>query len=140
MQLLQRHLGRIIRFITGHNFLNRHNFLLNNPNTLDNFCRLCEMEPETSSHVICGCPCLHSYRVEAFQEHFLDIKRPTWTPQQLIKFSNLDLIKALEVDEDLLAEDLGSQAPTNSDLSLSYTASDESMDGCSLPQDSMRGR
>jgi ribonuclease HI len=52
--------GEVVRLITGHNYLNRHAFLLGETKTAE--CRLCLEAEETSEHVLCECPALNGLR------------------------------------------------------------------------------
>ena len=52
--------GELVRLLTGHNFLNRHSFLLGETETAD--CRLCNESEETSEHLLCDCPVLSDTR------------------------------------------------------------------------------
>jgi hypothetical protein len=63
-------LARIIRFLTGHTFMNRHEVLL--PRGRDDLgsdnalCRLCEEEMETPEHLLMECPVYNNDRQELF--------------------------------------------------------------------------
>jgi ribonuclease HI len=89
----------LVRWITGHNFLKRHNMIVNDPNTFDVWCRLCELEPETSSHIITTCPSLWMHRWVTLGWPYLDPVFPEWSPGNLIKFIKLPLISSLECSE-----------------------------------------
>ena len=75
-------LSRIIQFITGHCFLNRHNSLTNS--SIDPTCRLCLEEEEEPRHIIFECPALavernkYGFRVSNFPF--------TWSPEGLDGF------------------------------------------------------
>src|SRR5207249_12030559 len=49
--------GKVLQFITGHNFLNRHSSLIDP--TKGNQCRYCEQAQETSWHLCVECPRLN---------------------------------------------------------------------------------
>ena len=87
--------SRLVRWITGHNFLKRHNAIID-PENPDAICRFCELEKETSSHLITDCEVLCHLRQECFLAYFLDTKTPVWRGRQLIKFLNTKLISDLE--------------------------------------------
>jgi ribonuclease HI len=77
-------LGELGRWILGHNFLLRHNHLLD-PNTFPSpICRKCQQGEETSSHLILDCEALGQDRYKIFGQHLL-LPPFTWTPDQLIK-------------------------------------------------------
>jgi ribonuclease HI len=88
--------GRAIRWITGHCFLQRHNNLLNPNDTTSPQCRLCNMEQETSSHIICQCEALCLIRHFHFQEFFLPLS-PLPYIKQLTSFLNDPRISTLEL-------------------------------------------
>ena len=90
--------SRLVRWITGHNFLKRHNAIIN-PDNQDLLCRYCSLEPETSSHLVTDCEVLCHVRAEAFNTHFLSTTEPYWQPHNLIKFINDNSVKDLEQDE-----------------------------------------
>ena len=53
--------GEVIRLFTGHNYLNRHQFLLQETDSEE--CRLCHEDDETSEHLLCHCPALGDSRL-----------------------------------------------------------------------------
>ncbi len=59
-------LGRFIRWITSHNFLRRHQNLLDPENSPTKICRLCHQEPETAEHIIADCVVLDPTRTMIF--------------------------------------------------------------------------
>ena len=73
LRLNRDHFARAIRWLTGHCFLNRHNNLLHPTETIDPQCRLCNMDLETSSHIICQCEALCLIRHYHFQEFLLPL-------------------------------------------------------------------
>jgi ribonuclease HI len=81
LRLNRDHFGRAMRWLTGHCFLNRHNFLLYPTETTDPLCRLCNMEDETSSHIICQCEALYLVRHYHFQEFLLPLSPITYMKQ-----------------------------------------------------------
>ena len=48
----RKELSKYVRFITGHNFLNRHNLLVNPALDTSKLCRNCGEEEETGDHII----------------------------------------------------------------------------------------
>jgi len=60
-------IGRLIRWLTGHNFLRRHSNLIDPVTYSDAKCRLCGMEQETSSHVLADCITLDYNLLEVFK-------------------------------------------------------------------------
>ncbi len=78
-------LGTVTRWITGHNFLRRHQHLLDPTNYRSPTCRLCYHEDETSSHLLLNCPTLDATRLRFFRQ-----RRPKppfpWEVHQLVDF------------------------------------------------------
>jgi hypothetical protein len=68
-------LARIIRFLTGHTFMNRHEVLIqrgkDDLGSNDALCRLCEEEMETPEHLLTECPVLNNDRQELFNSYQL---------------------------------------------------------------------
>ena len=73
-----------VQWLTGHTFLNRHEYVIGNIDF--NECRYCFLEEETSSHLITDCEVLWRERADCFQAYFLDVNRPTWSVDNLVKF------------------------------------------------------
>ena len=96
-QLLKNSRGMystLVQWLTGHTFLNRHEFIVGN---LDfNECRFCGLEPETSSHLITDCEVLWPERVDCFKDYFLDKSNPQWKAHDLVKFLQKPAIRALD--------------------------------------------
>ena len=94
----QNKISRIVRFITGHCFMNRHNTLIDKGYAaLDDpeaQCRLCEEAEESPAHLITECPVLNNVRVNTLYSWQLDTP-PPWSPE-LIKFIDDPNIIALE--------------------------------------------
>jgi ribonuclease HI len=93
-------LSRVVRFLTGHTFMNRHKVLINTKSYyaadehLDAQCRLCEEEPETPEHLITECPVLNDHRMATLQ-HWQLPAPPAWT-KDIISFIQTTEIIALE--------------------------------------------
>ena len=95
LRLNRDHFGRAIRWLTGHCFLNRHNNLLHPTETTDPQCRLCQMDVETSSHIICQCEALCLVRHYHFQEFLLPLSPITYI-KQLTSYLDDPRIHSLE--------------------------------------------
>ena len=76
-------LSRMIQLITGHNFLNRHEALVNKTGDAD--CRLCLEDEETAIHVIAECPALARPRLQTFGKCFLALPLQ-WSIQEVASF------------------------------------------------------
>ena len=94
----------LVRFVTGHAFLKRHNMIVEKGTTQgleieDIYCRLCESssEWETPHHVICKCPALMHRRLPYFGDYFLP-NDPSWKMKNLLEFLNCMTITELECD------------------------------------------
>ena len=86
-------LSQMVRFLTGHNHMRRHNHVIDN--SVDPTCRLCEDDKEDSEHIITECEALWQIRNEAFGHSFLDTP-PAWTPSELLQFLRHPKVKNLE--------------------------------------------
>ena len=97
-------IGRTIRFITGHGFMNRHNTLIkfknkteayNDPEAvLEMLCKLCEEQEETPLHIVTECPVLNTLRLSTLYQWQLDTPPPWGT--DLINFINSTEVADLE--------------------------------------------
>ena len=79
-------LSRIVRLITGHNVLNYHMSLTTPGHTA--LCRFCGEENEIFYHFVTNCPCLMTYRSQAFK----DREGPAmedWDPDEVLQFSKI---------------------------------------------------
>ena len=76
LSLPKQQLGQVIRFLTGHVFMKRHNKILlhgsRNIPTEDISCSLCGLDEETPLHLFMQCPCLTSARAEATGRYLID--------------------------------------------------------------------
>ena len=99
--LRHKEVSAIVRFLSGHTFLNRHNvvikYKLRGPDAdhhEEASCRLCEEEEETPSHFATSCPMLSQQRL-AYLCSFEFDSPPPWS-RALIDFLNLPEIRQLE--------------------------------------------
>ena len=90
-------ISQLVRFLTGHAFLKRHNAVVFHgisPPPGDISCRLCEdlYSEETPHHIITECEALHFWRLENLGAHILE-EYPQWKSSDLIKYlGNKDII------------------------------------------------
>jgi ribonuclease HI len=95
LKLNKDEFGRANRWLTGHCFLNRHNHLLDPFKYPSPTCRACNLEQETSSHIICECEALCYIRYFHFQEFLLPLA-PIPIARQLTSYLNDPRIYTLE--------------------------------------------
>ena len=89
----------MVQFITGHNFLNRHEFLIYGRDyEVDPMCQYCDYNyVQTSQHIIGECPALVEARQEVFSLHIME--PPFNFPiKSIIKFLRLVEVEALRMD------------------------------------------
>lgn len=91
-KLGRQDLGLVAQFVTGHNWLRRHDSIVN-PNA-DPLCRLCQEAEESAFHIIGECPALWRSRREIFKTDLLD-EKPEWKVTQLTRFINSDGVRTL---------------------------------------------
>ena len=102
-------LSRIMRFVTGHTFMNRHNTIVKygkaglETHDSETSCRLCEEEEETPEHLITDCPVLNQARVETLYAWQLDTPPPF--SAEVAAFIKLPQLKELEEDQSTAAAD-----------------------------------
>ena len=77
--------GRVVRWVTGHNFLNRHKNLLDPDTYLDKYCRFCFYDEETSWHLAAECGAFNTLRFKHFDRYQL-LQNPEWTGRDLSNF------------------------------------------------------
>ena len=91
-------LGQLIQFITGHNFMNRHQAIVdgdknyktsNNPKKM---CDLCKTGEMTSEHIMSICPRLATIRQLVFNDPF---PQPPYTDIKLIQL--IDFLKIAKI-------------------------------------------
>ena len=87
LEIPREPLGRLIRFLTGHAFLRRHNAIVFhglNPPPGDVSCRLCEdkYSDETPHHLITECDRFCLWRAETLGGYVLD-EYPQWTTRYI---------------------------------------------------------
>jgi hypothetical protein len=91
-------LARIIGFLTGHTFMNRHEVLIQRGQvdlgSNEALCRLCEEEMETPQHWLTECPVLNNDRQELFNSFQLS-RVPEWDPK-ILRLVMLPTLAALE--------------------------------------------
>ena len=80
----RKKLSVLVQIITGHNFLKRHQALVDEDD--DNECRLCLEDEETSFHILAECPALAAQRLNVFGTPFLKQTSLEWTPQEIASF------------------------------------------------------
>jgi ribonuclease HI/retron-type reverse transcriptase len=83
VMLDRKHFSLFVQLITGHNFMNRHQALVDK--TTDPLCRLCLEDEETSFHIIAECPALAATRRELLGTPFLT-NPLVWSVSQVAGF------------------------------------------------------
>ena len=73
----------MVQLITGHNYMKRHEALVNR--TEDSECRLCLEDDETSFHIIAECPALARQRLMSLGRIILG-KPLQWTIKEITSF------------------------------------------------------
>jgi ribonuclease HI len=90
-------LSVLVRMLSGHNHLRKHNYLTTGPDdTAGKACRFCKLEDETSSHLITDCDVLWPERADAFKAFFLNTSQPKWEVKELIHFLAAPRVASLE--------------------------------------------
>jgi len=85
LQLSHKEIGILIRWITGHNFLRRHANIVDPYTYSTAQCRLCGIDPETSSHIIADCMALDYNRLAALKVTHL-VQPYTWDLYKVLRF------------------------------------------------------
>lgn len=88
-------IARLIRSITGHSYMKRHNNKVIKGDE-DGYCRLCEEEDETPHHIITDCPVLLNRRNECFGARFLPELFTTWKVEDMINFLDSTELAAMD--------------------------------------------
>ena len=93
--------SRLVQFLSGHCFLNRHNFLVYGPNdqSYDPKCQFCDMNmDQTPEHLLSDCGYFLLQRLEIFGAYTVD---PPYTIQicKLVKFLQLIGIESLQWED-----------------------------------------
>ena len=96
----KKHYGTIVRWITGHNFLNRHRHIINPQQQPTAECRHCNSREETSWHIAAECGKFNSLRFKHFNQYQLN-SPPLWTGPDLANFLKDKNIELMEQDQDL---------------------------------------
>ena len=99
--LRHKEISAIIRFLSGHAFLNRHNTVVKHKlrgSEADHHeeatCRLCEEEEETPAHLVTSCPALCQQRLCSL--FFIELDSPPPWSRRLLDFLKLPEIRRLE--------------------------------------------
>ena len=83
IRLSRGYLTNLVRAITGHNFLGKHQNIIDR--TISKVCRFCDEEIETFHHFITECPALRQVRTEIFQDKPITDDN-TWSIKRVIQF------------------------------------------------------
>lgn len=92
--------GEFFRWISGHNFLMRHNHLLNPQKYPDPTCRACGEEEETSSHLLLECPVLSEIRFKILGQHLFR-ELHDWEPHKLYQMIEAAKAYCEEIEVDI---------------------------------------
>ena len=82
----------LVQILTGHNFMNRHNHVIDQDEPAE--CRLCLEDEESSWHVVAECPALALPRLQVFESHALE-SPPDWSVTQLSRFLRVPAMRSL---------------------------------------------
>lgn len=106
----KKKMSNVVRFITGHTFMRRHQTCLKTgkrgkcaDEDPGSKCRLCDIGEESPSHLATSCPRLQWTRNSLFSQSQLlswDLDKPPPWSQELLDFINLDIIQSLDCSED----------------------------------------
>ena len=83
LRLDRKNFSGMVQFITGHNYLNRHEALIDSQ--VDPLCRFCLEEEETSFHIIAECPALAVARFNTLGAPLLTLPL-VWSVSQVASF------------------------------------------------------
>ena len=81
--LHRRELSWVVQLVTGHNFLKRHDALVNEDE--DSECRLCMEDEETSWHILTACPAIAVQRQMVFGAAFRQAPLQ-WSTKEVARF------------------------------------------------------
>ena len=97
--LSRKDLGRLARFLTGHNFLRRHQAIVNKLPSEDAQCRFCNSDGvvEDSFHIIKRCPQFSELRKEVMGREFLTYEIIKW--DIIHEFISKEEVADLEEDD-----------------------------------------
>ena len=103
LKLPRQQFGKMVQFLTGHNFLNYHEFLVfGHKDEVDPMCEFCDLNyVQTSAHIIGECPSPHlmELRQKLFGQHILE--PPFLLPMPAVfEFLQLAGIEAFAMDAD----------------------------------------
>jgi ribonuclease HI len=87
--------SRMVRYITGHVYLNKQNWLVSANDDMSSLCRLCNQAAERASHIIQDCEPIWRLRMDHFGSPFLP-SIPYWSINQLHGFLSEPSIMMLE--------------------------------------------
>jgi ribonuclease HI len=86
-------LGLYIQFTTGHNFMLRHQHIIDQ--MTDPSCRLCGMAPESSWHIFAECIGTQGPRMEVWGKLKFDQPIVKWRPSEIVKFIKSPIVRWL---------------------------------------------
>ena len=68
----RRQWGKLVQFMTGHNFLNRHNYVVKLAEQRSPICNICDFGYiQDTAHIIGECPYFLGLRKDLFLEHII---------------------------------------------------------------------
>jgi len=85
INLSREDIGKVIRWLTGHNFLRRHSQIVDPLRYQVAACRLCGDAPESASHVLADCMALDYHRLEILKTTHLT-QPYVWDLHKLLRF------------------------------------------------------
>ena len=100
VKLARQKFGVMIQFMTGHNYLNRHEFIVRGAEEeVDPMCHMCDHNySQTTAHIIGECPALIGPRLEVFSLHVME--PPFNFPiRTIVRFLQLAEIEVLNMKE-----------------------------------------
>ena len=86
--------GRLIRFLTGHNFTRRHNMIVNKFHQAVGWCRFCRDTEEDPFHIIKRCPEFSHIRKKIFGKTELTWELLSW--EAIHRMISRDEIRIME--------------------------------------------